>query len=277
MERRRPIGISSTVGSVVGPYINVEYTTLEGDGEFTGNKLFFYKPMTLTAYYPFTGEEGTAPGTDGVIESDTRPENQKPDKQLNIDYMWDSQSGIIAADPNVNFKFAHKMSKITFTFQSSPAIYDEFTGIKLADKVEVSDMVSYGIEGLVLDGTFNTATGVCAVKNDVTAETLDINVKNTVEHNVAVKPIILFPQTFSDGSVKLHITSDELNDENSLQHYNCPLSFSNGEIKPGYHYRYTIKVTKIGLIVGEMTVEPWVEENRSLVATIDGNKAFENQ
>ncbi|MDE5808493.1 MAG: fimbrillin family protein, partial [Muribaculaceae bacterium] len=43
------IGIHSIVGrdgenKVIGPYFNVEYKTEKGDGIFTGDSLYFYKP-----------------------------------------------------------------------------------------------------------------------------------------------------------------------------------------------------------------------------------------
>lgn len=273
------IGISSTVG----PFINLEYTTEKGDGTFTGTPIFFYKKMTLTAYYPFTDDEGTAPGTDGIITADTRAENQTAAKQPYIDFLWDTQTGFTTQDPNVNFKFAHKMSKVTFTFQSSKEVI--VNGITIAGPVNVRDMVHYTINGLVLDGTFNTATGECAVKDDTDEEPLTIDVKDKSEEKIeddetvtiTVPSLILFPQTFSGGIPTLDIYTDELEDLNNLQHYKCNLAFSNGEIKPGYHYKYTIKVSKIGLIVGEMTVEPWVESERFLIATIDGDKVFKEQ
>lgn len=247
------------MGSLNGPYINLKYTT-QGDGNFTGTYLYFYKPMTITAYYPFNGVEGKVPGTDGdgVIVANTRAGNQDPDIQPGIDFLWDSQTGFTADDPNVNFKFSHKMSKITFTFQNSEAVYDQETGTKLADGVDVATMTSYQLNGLVLDGTFDTATGVCAVKTDASPETLSMDVKGKVVNDNAVDPLIVFPQTLNGGSVKLDIYTNELNDEAHLQHYICSLSFSDGKIEPGYNYKYTIKVTKIGLIVGKMTVEPWV-------------------
>lgn len=104
------IGISSTVGVapniVAGPYINLKYTTADGDGVFTGDtKLYYYNRMTLTAYYPFTGDEDTAPGE---IEANTGADNQKPENQPGIDFLWDQKTAIDKTDfcadkPDVNF------------------------------------------------------------------------------------------------------------------------------------------------------------------------------
>lgn len=272
------IGIISTIGDKARPYVNLLYTTEKGDGNFSGYPIHFYKPMTLTAYYPFTGSEGTLPGENGVISVSTDANAQK--NLLNIDFLWDSKKGkgvdkdqvdFSVSNPNVDFVFSHKMSKVTFAFQDSPEIKDE-KGVTLAGPVKVQDMINYTIEGLVLDGTFDTSTGVCAVK-EVSTKNLAIGVKGTVTHDTPVSPLILFPQTLSGGKAVLHITTDELKDEKpeTYQHYKCNLSFSNGEILPGRHYKYTIKVSKLGLIVGEMTVEPWKEDIRSVTATIDGD------
>ncbi|MDE7165573.1 MAG: fimbrillin family protein [Bacteroidaceae bacterium] len=281
------IGISSTIGvdeTVPGPFINYKYTTVNGDGEFKGNPLFFYKPMTLVAYYPYAGVEGTAPGTNGFIEANTKPDNQLADNQVWIDFLWDSKTGIgrkdfSASDPNVAFRFSHKMSKLTFTFRKSDATYDR-NNVLIAKGVDVSDMISYGIEGLGLVGTFDTATGVCAIDEEKEPRsTLTISFrKGTVENEKAMPSLIVFPQKQPEkGNFMLHITTDELGTDeagNRLpeQKYNCALPFSDNEIKPGCHYKFTIQVTKVGLILGDMSIDEWEPAREwSGTATIDGD------
>lgn len=268
------IGIISTVGNVAGPFINLEYVTPAGDGNFKGTPVYFYKPMTLVAYYPFTGQEGTDPG---LIDAVTLPYNQTEGKQLLIDFLWDSKTNkddkdFSATNNNINFNLSHKMSKVTFTFQSSEEVW--INGVKFADGVDVGKMVSYSVNGMVMEGRFDTATGVCSVKPGATPSDFVMNVNN-VEHNQPQRPHIFFPQKLKDGYAELHIYTDELNNHDLLQHYICKLMFTNGEIKSGYHYKYTIRVTKTGLIVGEMTVEPWEEEDRFMTATIDKENVFD--
>lgn len=256
------IGISSTVSGVAKPYVNVQYTTEKGNGEFKGTLLYFYKPMVLTAYYPFTGTEGTVPGNNGIIEASTSAENQTAAEQPKIDFLWDSQTGFTAADPNVNFTFAHKMCRLTFTFLDSERTED--TG-----PVDVGTIVQYEIDGLKLDGTFNTASGVCAVK-DVAAKTLSIELqKGTAQTGVAVPSLIVFPQKPGNDVVKLHVRTDELGSGAPLQHYTCMLNFVGGELKPGCHYKYTIQVTKRGLKVGEISIVDWAGQDVKLQATIE--------
>lgn len=263
------IGISSTVGPLVAPYTNLKYTTRTGNGEFSGQPIYFYKPMVLTAYYPFVGPEDSFPGNDGIIAAATTYDMQSKDKQPKIDFLWDSQSGITAAEHSVKFSFYHKMSKLTFAFIGSEAVEKE--GVYIPE-VKVSDIVAYEIEGLVLDGTFDTKTGTCAIKNDTEATNLKITQgKGSVIDGTALDPLIVFPQKPGNSNVKLHVYTDELNNESVLQHYICTLTFGDGELKPGNNYKYTVQITKVGLVLKKMTIEDWnLGRDVNLTATIDG-------
>lgn len=192
-----------------------------------------------------------------------------------------------ASDPNVKFTFAHKMSMLSFTFLSSEPFYDENDrSIKLSDGVDVRTMVSYEIEGLGVEGTFNTIDGVCAINDTregitITCEKITVdNEVNKYDYKREFSPLIVFPQKKPDGkNFILHITTDELKEEGSpTQSYKCALQFTDNEIKPGCHYKFTIKVTRLGLIVGKLTIEPWVlESEKFIIATIDGDPGFKEQ
>ena len=285
-DKEDSIGISSTVGEVVGPYTNLKYTTTNGDGIFTGKtQMFFYKPMVLTAYYPYAGTEGSVPGSDGIITANTSAGNQTAATQPKIDFLWDSKTNVGNADfsagePKVNFTFAHKMSKFTFKFLKSDPIYDKNNpDHMLSEGVDVADMISYKIDGLGVDGTFDTATGICAIDESKGRDGLTIEFpKGTIKNDVAQPSLIVFPQVKpTDKNFTLLITTDELNHSSTHQKYNCPLIFGPEGIKPGYHYTFTVQVTKIGLIVGQLDIEEWVESDRFLTATIDGDNPFVNK
>lgn len=276
------IGISSTVGAVGGPYINLKYTTAGTDGNFTGTPMFFYKPMTLTAYYPYSGEEGKVPGDHGVISATTDAAAQK--NLPAIDFLWDQQTDIKASDPNktsepnVNFKFAHKMSKVSFTFIGSHPVYeDEEHTIMNYDGVDIRLMNSYGIEGLGITGTFDTATGVCAIDETVDREGLTFTFQEAnlskeeldFDHEETYAPLIVFPQSKPEKGFILHIRTNEFG---VTQNYKCSLSFSENGIEPGNHYKYKIQVSKRGLKVGDLTIEDWDESDKYICATIDGDK-----
>lgn len=147
-------------------------------------------------------------------------------------------------------------------------------------------MISYSIEGLGVKGTFNTATGVCAIDDPTEREGLEITFDKIIsDEKMKERPfpsLIVFPQTKPEDGFILHITTDELNNEGATetyvhQNYKCALRFSDEDgIKPGFHYTYTIKVTKLGLIVGDLEIEPWNQEEKFVTATIDGEQEFKD-
>lgn len=250
------IGISTSVNGT-RKHINLMYTTdgvasvEDGSVTFTGdNPIYFYKQMVTTAYYPFTGSEGSVPGINGIISASTTVDQQTAENQPKIDFLWDQQTGVFENKPEVHFNFTHKMSKLSLIFE------DGNLG------TNVRNIVSYRIDGLVLNGTFNTEDGVCAASN-VAPQSLSVDVPSgTVTSGKSLDPFILFPQSPGAGNVKLHIYANELDDPDNLQHYNCPLNFDNGEILAGYHYQYTIKVSKTGLSINNTSITNWTDEGQ---------------
>lgn len=238
------IGITTHRGSE-SKYVNMEYTTENGDGKFTGTPMYFQDAqaeVTFTAYYPFTGSEGTAPA---IVENNTRAEQQTPDKQPKFDYLWDSRVGK-KGQPNINFEFAHKMSKITMTFQDG-------------EGTQVNKIESYSFDGLVLEGTFNPATGEAKAK-EMEAETLTLNVDNVIS-GTARPSIIVYPQA-TKGNVVLRIVKDG-------QTYKCELAFADGELKAGTDYQYTITLNKTGADVTDSEIHPWSSQTGTGDATME--------
>lgn len=245
------IGIT-TLRLGVSKYVNMEYTTENGDGVFTGETMYFQdktEPVTFTAYYPFTGTGGTAPG---IIKAYTGAEYQTTEKQSEIDFLHDQKTSVKGSDPKVNFRFSHKMSKLTFKFKNG-------TG------ADVSKITSYAIEGLTLEGTFDPASDGGTVKTDDTAgaETLTIDLKGvTVKDDENVPSLIVFPQHTGDKAVMLHIYT------NDNQHYACQLGFGGGNIQSSNDYQYTITVNRTGLNVDKSTIVNWGIKNLDGVATL---------
>lgn len=238
------IGITTTFNGAVGPFINMKYITEDGSDKFTGDPIYFYKPMEIAAYYPFTGNQGTAPG---VIEVSTAAANQTAVNQRAIDCLYAKLDNPITSvdQKNINFTFAHCMSKLSFIFK------------KGNDGTDLSKIASYQIGGLVLDGTFDTATGVCALKDDATDATLDISLSDgdkTISADGAqlqVPSLILLPQTIAGGKATLKITDSDSQD------YACTLPFDGGTIKPGTNYQYTITVSRAGITIQSSAIADW--------------------
>jgi len=238
------IGITTLRGNE-SKYVNMEYTTENGNGVFTGTPMYFQDAqaeVTFTAYYPFTGTEGTAPA---IVANNTRAAQQTLDNQPQFDYLWDSRAGK-KGQPNINFEFAHKMSKITMTFQDG-------------DGTQVNKIESYSFDGLVLEGTFNPATGEAKAK-DVASETLTLNVNNVISGS-ARPSIIVYPQA-TKGNVVLRIVKDG-------QTYKCELAFAGGELKSGTDYQYTIRLNKTGAEVTKSEIHPWSSQVGTGDATME--------
>lgn len=238
---------ADAIGIAMGSrYINMEYVTENGDGVFAGTTMYFRnkrEPVTLTAYYPFAGPEGTVPGENGILSGSTAANNQTEAEQPKIDFLFAKVENVTGADPKVKFAFDHRMSKLTLTF---------INGIG----ADVSKISSYQVDGLILGGTFDTATGVCAANGD--ASPLEIGV--TAAKNAEPLPsLILFPQPAT--GVKLTITDEE------NQVYACDLSFENNELASGNNYKFTITVNKTGLIVDASTITDWTPKESSSGAT----------
>lgn len=226
--------------TMVGRYDNYEYTTEDADGAFEGTVMYFRNKRdseTLTAYYPFTGTEGTAPA---VVEVNTSALLQTPAEQAKYDFLFAKKENVSGSSPDVKLDFSHMMCKLTFVFKNGN------------DGTDVSKITSYTIDGLILDGTFNPANGVCAAKN-VAPESLAIDLSDvTVPNGKSLSPLILFPQ--KPGTVSMRIADSE------DQEYVCTLAFGDYGLVSGNNYIFNITVNKTGVVVNVPDILEWNPE-----------------
>lgn len=225
--------------SMNGRYSNLKYSTEKGDGVFTGTTMYFknkQEPVTISAYYPYAGSENqTAP----IIEASTYTEQQTETEQSKFDFLYASAEGVTGANPNVELQFSHKMCKLTLTFENGNLGTD------------VSKITSCRIEGLILEGTFNSTTGLCSAKATAAK---DLNLTPTVSHGVALPSLMLFPQ--SGGKVMLHIKDSE------NQEYGCELKFDGNRLESGNNYLFTIKVKKTEMVIDKFQIAGWFESTK---------------
>lgn len=217
-----------------GRSFNINYVTEKGDGMFTGNPIFFknkQEPVTITAYYPYTGTEGETPD---AVTASTGGERQTATEQSKYDFLYAVKENATGAEPNVNLTFKHMMSKLTILFENGNIGTD------------VTKITSCEINGLVLDGTFNPATGACAASAGTPAAPLKLTATQGV-----LPSLILFPQTVEKVTLKI---SDIEN-----QDYSCELKFDGNRLESGNNYLYTIKVSKTGLNV-DYSINNWTEK-----------------
>lgn len=231
-------GEGDTIGiTMIGQYSNLKYTTDNGDGKFAGTTMYFKNkvdPVTLTAYYPYAGNENESPA---VIETSTDASRQTEEQQPLFDFLYAVKENVTGSNPNINFEFSHKMSKLTLVFKNGNGI-------------DVSTIASYEINGLVQEGTFNPLTGACAAKED--SEIVPLNMTPTVQNGVPLPSLILFPQTIKD-KVTLRIKDTE------NQQYACDLNFAENSLKSGNDYIFNITVNRSGLTVGASIVD-WLTQ-----------------
>ena len=186
------IGVSGMSGGV--PYTNVQYETINGDGNFTisnpGNEIYFQdgNTVTFTAYYPWAEFTQDSP----VIIADTRTQAS----QNTFDFLWSQQTGS-KINPHVSFTFAHKMAKLVLTIKGGTDVsYHEVQRAVLS------------LRGFKNNGSFNVTDGTAAATDDdlTTDWTFAGNTTETGYNAPSSKDdakgtvaytLILFPQEFS--------------------------------------------------------------------------------
>lgn len=214
------IGISGISGSKT--YRNVKFVTASGDGNFTSEVDNIYyqttDPVTFTAYYPYA----TNLADDGIISASTADQTQQPA----FDFLWSQATGNYSA-PAVNFIFTHRMSKINIAFTNG-------------NDVDLSDL-TFSIDGLVLDGTFDTATGEAKAAEYGSAASLTAALSTDSKAS-----LIVFPQSAD----KLTVTATT-----EGQQYSCALS--PGAFASGNAYTFNIVVKKTGMTVTGSTITDW--------------------
>lgn len=241
-EHTRAVNTSWNKGDSIGVsmgdrYSNIKYVTDNGDGLFGGATMYFinkHVPVTITAYYPYSGSEGQLPS---VIEASTRAELQTDSEQPKFDFLYALQENQTGANPDVNLTFNHQMSKLTLIFKNGNAGTD------------VSKITSCLINGLILEGSFNPVNGVCSAKTDVSSSAL--NLSPTMKDGNAFLSLILFPQTIDKVTMKI---ADKDNQE-----YGCELKFEDNRLEAGNNYLYTINVKKTELNVEKSSIVKWTE------------------
>lgn len=227
------IGISTTSTGKT-QYANMQYSTT-GNSTFThvGGKatgIFFQSTdaVTFSAYYPFSGTEGTSAG---IINANTNDQT----KQTEFDYLFAENGTASRNAPELTLTFQHKMTRLILNFQT-----DAQSGFTASD---VSNG-SYSIGGIKLNGSFDTATGVAAATGDASSSWV-INAQPTTTSNTSTYSMIFYPQTVSS----LNVTAN-IGDEN----YGCTISPA---LAAGTSYTYNITIKKTGLTVSGCTITKW--------------------
>lgn len=239
------IGISTIEGTATS-YTNVPYTWDGANFVHAAENIYFQSTETVTfrAYYPYAEAGGT-------VEASTKADNQSAANQPKMDFLYAEGATASKENPTVDFTgdnaFTHRMSQITIKFTEGNGM--DFDGL----------LTGYTLSGLVLEGSFNTATGEAAATG-TTAYPLEIVLANVTATGGAytTAPVIVFPQMVTDGQIALQVTVDG-------QPYNATLTLPDADgdgekdkaLKPGYNYLFPVKVSKTGLTVGTAEIKDW--------------------
>ncbi|MDY3788353.1 fimbrillin family protein [Bacteroides fluxus] len=240
------IGISTVEGTATS-YTNVPYTW-DGNGNFVPDdeNIYFQSAETVTfrAHYPYRADAT-------YTDVNTSAANQSAANQPKIDFLYAEGATASKANPTADFTggnaFTHCMSQITIRFTEGRDM--DFDG----------QLTGYTLSGLVLTGSFNTATGEAAATG-TTPEPLAITLSGVTATNkvYTAAPVIVFPQEVDRGKIAIRITVGG-------QPYHATLTLPDADkdggkdkaLKPGYNYLFPVKVSKTELTVGDADIIDW--------------------
>lgn len=223
---------------------------------FTSTAPYYFQDrgiVTFNAYYPY---DAVLTATAHTIDIDTRSANQVTQQAAGNDwrkndYLFASATTDVTS-PSVSYTdktsaggdneaFSHVMSQLVFMFKAGvDAGVDDlsaFAGYELATP-------------LVMDGTFDAATGEVALDNGATPETIKMEVVGSAVAELAATPLILLPQTVTNNKIALEVKYNG-------QTYQADLTAPAGGLQSGYSYTYTVTISNTGLEVGSATINDW--------------------
>lgn len=249
-EQGDSIGISTVEGTAT-TYANIPYSYNGSGFKDAGTVIYFQsdEQVTFNAYYPFAGTSGSPAGT---ITATTRAADQEAtESQPSIDFLFACGAKADKFKPAVSFtdksaeqgsdnSFKHRMSQITLRLTEGD------------DMLFEGKLSSYTLKGLVLEGSFNTQTGIAATSPEGVEEDLTIALSDVAASakTYTTSPVILFPQTPSQGKIGLEIIVEG-------QSYRANLSLQT--LEAGNNYIFPVTVRKTGLSIGEVEIDLWTE------------------
>lgn len=247
------IGVSASSTTGTTSYTNIKYAATGTAGNFAvvnaageDNDIYFQdqKSTDFSAYYPYAGTNGTLPGTDGILERTLTAADQASASLPAIDYLWAPAASASSAAPQVKFNFQHSMSRISLNF-------------KEGDNVTFGDELTYTLDGLVLEGTFNTLTG--ATTSGTAAGKLENLSVATGSSQGAISYLILWPQTVNSATLTVIVDGTTYRAAISFRELPGSTSQEKG-LAGGYSYLYNVKVNKTKMIIEEAIITPWTKD-----------------
>ena len=248
------IGVTGTSGSQL--YDNVQYvysaTTQPNFTLASGESPIYFQntdDVTFTAYYPYAESVSTTSAsiskTISAADQSTTPDSETGfTPQSQIDYLYGTGTGGVGTNGEVNFTFNHKMSQLVLNFI-------------VGDDVNLNDLANYTLQGLKMQGTFDTSDGEASADAEAQAADLTINAEtgyyDATNHT---STLILFPQAATSATLCVSLGG---------QTYTATLNFPTASavqgLESGYSYTYNVTVSKDEMVVAKADIYPWQAGN----------------
>ena len=219
------------IGVTGAGFINIPY--VRESGQFVPEDKIIYfndtETKTFNAYYPYQSDGGT-------VTVSTAADKQGP----GIDFLFASGATGDTHNPTVSFTgdhaFHHCMSLIKFTFKAGDGL-----------SFNETEPAGYTLEGLKLEGTFDTATGTTAVTAASESPiTMQLGGATTSQ-------VIILPQGVTT-SLDLKVSFNGLDYTTTLPNPSKPEA---NQFSAGYAYTYNITLNNKGITVEEPEITPW--------------------
>ena len=219
------------IGVTGAGFINIPY--VRESGQFVPEDKIIYfndtETKTFNAYYPYQSDGGT-------VTVSTAADKQGP----GIDFLFASGATGDTHNPTVSFTgdhaFHHCMSLIKFTFKAGDGL-----------SFNETEPAGYTLEGLKLEGTFDTATGTTAV-------TATSNTPITMQLGGATtSQVIILPQEVN-SSLELKVS---YNGQSYNAQLKLPATPTANFYTAGYAYTYNITLNNKDIEVSDPTINPW--------------------
>lgn len=226
------------IGITGAGFINIPYVRESGQFVPEDKTIYFNDTETKTfnAYYPYQSDGGT-------VTVSTAADKQGTD----IDFLFASGATGDTHNPEVSFtdktkdggpdnSFHHCMSLIKFTFKPGDGlIFNE------------TEPAGYTLEGLKLEGTFDTATGTTAVTAAADSPiTMQLN-------GATASQVIILPQEVTKP-LELSVSYNGLSYNAQLK---LPATPTDNFYTAGYAYTYNVTLKNKDIEVSEAQITPW--------------------
>ncbi len=242
---------NDVINVVAAGTIAYQYT-YDGSSEWTATTPYYF---TSTDAVSFKGWYSTATAESNSISINTTTQTTDDAGYNQWDILVTPAVTATYSSHTVNFTsdnaFQHIMSKMTFTFSAGNGITD------------LTNLSAYTLKSVpYTQATFNTLT--CTLTNtESSSADISQTITGAAETSIACTPIILLPQTLTDGKFTLQVTYDS-------KTYSAELALpsSASALVAGNHYKFAVTISNSGLTVQSAAIADWTANEQSGTVTL---------